>query len=178
MKKIIILGVVFLFFGMGFQPAFAVENRLSTDNGIEESDVELIKQQDTCNFLPDLVIKDINYYLHDPGSPFYYIEADIKNQGFGYLYDGVTVEFRIVSSIFWLINLNILYENNETEYFYGGLAPGETSTVYLYIGEPRIPIFGFLKFEAGINLDKKIEEKNYFNNRRIERVFCFFGWLF
>jgi len=167
-KKGLVVGIIILFVGVGFQPVFANESKSS----------DLNEKQRVEDGLPDLVIKDIDYYLHDPGSPFYYIEADIKNQGFGYLYDGVTVEFRIVSSIFWLINLNILYENNETEYFSGGIAPGETRTVYLFIGEPHIPIFGFLKFEAGINLDKKIEEKNYFNNRRIERVFTIFGWLY
>ena len=41
MKKIIILGIICLFVGMVFQPAFAVKSRVSNDNTQVEEDCVL-----------------------------------------------------------------------------------------------------------------------------------------
>lgn len=147
-------------------------------NDLSSENVDTTEQQSTNDGLPDLIIEDIYYYLHDPGSPFYYVEAKIKNQGDAYLYEGVNVEFTVVKTIFWFFNVKIIYDNIENEYFYGGLAPGETKSVFLSVGDFELPIFGFFKFYAGINLDKKIDESNYNNNRRTERIVCIFGMWF
>lgn len=173
MSKALVLSIIFLFIGVGIQPINAFTEIKSNNQGIIE-----VNNIESAVGLPDLIIEDIYYYLHDPGSPFYYVEADIKNQGDAYVYEGVTVEFTVVKTIFWFFNLKIIYDNIETKHFYGGLAPGETRTIFLSVGDFDLPIFGFFKFNAGINLDKKIDESNYNNNKFTEQVFCFFAMWF
>ena len=96
------------------------------------------------------------------------------NQGDAYAYGNVTVEFTVVRTIFfWLFNIRIVYDYKDTLYLRDGLAPGETTYDSVSTGDFTLPIFGFFKFNAGVNLDKKIEESNYNNNERMERVFSF-----
>jgi hypothetical protein len=102
------------------------------------------------------------------------------NQGDAYAYGNVTVEFTVVRTIFWFFNLRIVYDFTDTFYLYDGLAPGEKRDKCVSDGAFSLSnlLFGFFKFYAGINLDKEIDESNYNNNERMERVNCIFTWWF
>jgi parallel beta-helix repeat protein len=77
MREIIILGVVFLFIGVGFQPAFAVENELTIDEVKDEDVLSLIHQgRDT------IYVDDNNTEGPWDGTidyPYQYIQDGIDN---------------------------------------------------------------------------------------------------
>jgi hypothetical protein len=166
-KKGLVVGIIILFIGVGIQPALAVESKSSSLN-------EKPREE---NGLPDLIVEDIYYYPFENGWDIYLVNVKILNQGDTYAYGNITVEFTIIRTIFWFFNLRIYQHNTVIISLDNGLAPGEKITCGVS-GWISLEFFGFYKFNAGINLDKKIEESNYNNNERMERVTSIAFWWF
>lgn len=128
--------------------------------------------------LPDLIVEDIIYYPHDPGSIDYYIEADVKNQGNTTAHGEVTIELKITRLLFRVIPIKVYYHKIDSYKLHDGLEPGETQTKLLTVGYLIPGLFGFYKIYVGINLDKKIDESDYNNNERTEKILVIFNvWL-
>jgi len=165
-KKGLVIGIIILFFGVGVQSTSA-------------NDVSEIKETTEEDSLPDLIVEDITYYDFESGWNFYYVDVHILNQGDAVAYGNVTLEFTAVRTLFWLFNIRIVYEYKDTLNLRDGLAPGETTWDSVSQGDFTLPIFGlFYKFNAGINLDKKIDESNYNNNEGYELVLCILtSWI-
>ncbi len=167
--KTLAISIIVLFIGVGFQHAFAVETKSS----------DLNEKPSINDGLPDLIIEDINFQEHDPGSGYYYIYCYVKNQGDDYAYGNLTVDFNIKKTFFWWLNMRTIYEVIRSKNLKDGLAPGEKIYVSLYAGEDILPFFCFAKFFVKINTDKKIIESNYDNNKDMLKVFAsIFGWSY
>ncbi len=164
--KTFVMGVVVLFIGVGVQPAFAVETKSS----------DLNENPSLNDGLPELIVKDIVFWEHDPGSHFYYVYGYIKNQGDDYAYGNLTVEFTVKRTFFWLFDTWTIYKDVYSKNLKYGLAPGETISVLPSCGEFTLPLFCFARFYLKINHDKKINESNYDNNELMIKVFSFFFW--
>ena len=127
--------------------------------------------------LPDLMIRNIGFYEHDPGADYYYVGCIVKNQGDAYAYGNFTVDFKIKKTFFWWFNTEAIHEFNYSRILMDGLAPGEEIYVALYNGEDILPFFCFARFYVKINTDKEIIESNYENNKDMLKVYnSIFGW--
>jgi hypothetical protein len=160
--KILTIFIIFLFLGVGFSSAFSINTKSSNINGNHSKN----------EVLPDLIIKDIRYFPSATYPYWHYVIANIKNRGNDYAYGNISVQFSVVDTFFWLSNKGTIYDDINIIYLENGLAPGESRYIWLH-QRMELPRFGFFKFFVNINIDKRIDERYYFNNWRMELVFIF-----
>jgi hypothetical protein len=168
MKKMILVGsIIVLFIGLGIQPAFAIETKSS----------ELIENPSINEGLPDLIVVDLDFHEHDPGSRFYYVYCDIINQGDDYAYGDLTIEFKVIKTFFWWFNLGTIHEESYSRDLGNGLAPGGKIYTMPYCDTSFLPPFCFARFIVEVNTDNQIIESNYDNNKDMLKVYnSLFGW--
>ncbi len=160
-RKGLVLGIIGLFVCVGIQSAFAVET----------------KSSDLNENLPDLIVVDLDFFEHDPGSSFYYVYCNVVNQGDGYAYGDLTIEFKVIKTFFWLFKLRSIYMESYSRDLGEGLAPGGEIFTMPHCGSDFLPPFCFARFIVEVNSNKKIIESNFENNKDMLKVYCAFnGW--
>jgi hypothetical protein len=158
--KTLIVGVIILFISVCIPPAFANDITIGTITNEENNDN-----------LPDLIIEDFYLYSRIPEWGYYQLWATIKNIG-----NAPTLgEFQFKVKIYRLIFRKIPFPVRQWDDIYrfnnDTIMPDESQSFCLGAGDqiPRLP--GFYRIVVTINMDKNIEESNYYNNDRIEQKF-------